>query len=177
MFGSGLAAEPLVLECLLGEILVYGYRKRVRMRATNSASSSLLRVRLQQCVDEVFGVVGDILPVPLMKDDLCTRALLDQILKVFGAEWAIAAEKGVGYDAQGPHVDWLAVTLLEHDLWGGVAEGASHGGKDFILCIEHLRDAEVGEDKVGVRVGSEVEEVLRLEICDQSISSMCYDDR
>ena len=146
------------------------------MGVTNSAGSSLLRVRLQQGVDEVFGVVGDILPVPLMKDDLCTGALLDQILKVLGAEWAIAAEKGVSNYAQGPHVDWLAVALLEHDFWGGVAEGASHGGEDFILCIEHLRDAEVGEDKVGVRIGGEVEKVLRLEICDQSISSVCYDD-
>lgn len=122
----------------------------------------------------MFGVVRDIFPIPLMKDNLCARALLDQILEVLRAERAITTEKGISDYAQGPHIDWLAVALLQHDFWGGIAERAGHGGEDFVLCIEHLGDAKVGEDEVRVWVGGEVEEVLRLEICDQSISSGQY---
>lgn len=141
-----------------------------------STGSSLLWVCLQQGVDEVFRVVGDILPIPLMKDNLCAGALLDQILEVLGAERAITTEKGISDYAQGPHIDWLAVALLEHDFWGGIAEGAGHGGEYFVLCVEHLGDAKVGEDEVGIWVGGEVEEVLRLEICDPSISSGKYSE-
>lgn len=105
----------------------------------------------------MFSVVGDILPVPLMEDNLRTTTLLDQVLEVLGAEWAITTEKGVSDDSEGPHIDWLAVALLKHDFWGCVAERPSHGGEDLVLCVEHLGDTEVGEDKVGVWVGGEVE--------------------
>ena len=88
-----------------------------------------------------------------MEDDLCARALLDQILEVLTAEWRVSAEKRVGDNAEGPHVDWLAMALLEHDFWGGVAKGAGHGGEDLVLGVEHLGDTEVGEDEVGLWVG------------------------
>lgn len=131
---------------------------------TYSTRSSAFWVRLQQGIDEMLSVVGDILPVPLVEDNLCAGALLDQVLEVLAAERRVAAEEGVGDDAHGPHVDGLAVALLEHDFWGGVAEGASHGGEDLVLGVEHLGDAKVGEDEVGVGVGGEVEKVLWLEI-------------
>lgn len=119
----------------------------------------------------MFGVVRDILPISLMKDNLGAGAFLDQIREVLRAEWAVTAEKGISDYAQGPHIDRLSVALLEHDFWGGIAKGAGHGGENFVLCIEHFGDAKVGEDEVGVWVGGEVKEVLRLEICNQQISS------
>lgn len=99
-----------------------------------------------------------------MEDDGGVGALLDEVLQRLGAEGRVAAEKRVGDDAQGPHVHGLAVAALQHDLGGGVAEGAGHGGEDLVLAVEHLGDAKVGEDQVGVVVLCQVEQVLGLEV-------------
>ena len=112
----------------------------------------------------MLSIIANILPIPLMEDDLGTATLFDQILQVLTAEWRISAEEGVGDDSQGPHVDRLSVALLEHDFWGGVAEGTGHGGEDFIFGVKHLGDTEVGEHEVRLWVGGEVEEILWLEI-------------
>ena len=119
---------------------------------------------MQQAEDKVLGVLADVLPVPLVEDDRAVGAFLDEILQCLGTEGRVAAEQRVGDDAQGPHVDGLAVAALQHDLGGGVAEGAGHGGEDLVLAVEHLGDAKVGEDQVGVVVLCQVEQVLGLEV-------------
>ena len=99
-----------------------------------------------------------------MEDDGGVGALLNEVLQRLGAEGRVAAEQRVGDDAQGPHVNGLAVAALQHDLGGGVAERASHGGEDLVLAVEHLGDAKVGEDQVGVVFLCQVEQVLGLEV-------------
>lgn len=91
-------------------------------------------------------------------------ALVDEILEVLGPEWRVTAQEGVGDDTQGPHIHRLAVALLEHDLGGGIPERASHGGENLVLGAEHLCDAKIGEDEVGIGLFGEVEQVLRFEI-------------
>lgn len=119
---------------------------------------------LQQVHDEVFRVLGDILPVPLVEHYLSVAALVDQVLEVLRAEWGVTAQKGICDDAHRPHVDGLSVALLQHNFRGGVAERAGHCGEDFVLGVEHLRNAEIGQDQVGVGRLAEVQQVFGLEI-------------
>lgn len=114
--------------------------------------------------NEVLCIVTDILPVSLMENDFGVGALLDQILKVLATERRVTAQKGVGDYAQGPHVYWLSVTLLQHNFRGGISKGASHGGEYFIAGVEHLGDTKISKDKVGVGVVCKVKEVLGFEI-------------
>ena len=137
MVGGGLAAEPDVPEGLFGR-------------------GAAVRVRLQEAGDEVFGVFADVFPVPLVEDDARRFALFDQVGEAFAPEGRVAAEEGVCDDAEGPHVDGFAVALLQHYFGGGVAEGACHRREDSFVRVEHLGDAEVGEDEGGVGFRSEV---------------------
>lgn len=91
-------------------------------------------------------------------------ALVDKILEILGAEWRVTAEEGVGDDAQRPHVHGLSVALLKHHLGGGIAKRPSHGGEDLILGTEHLCNAKIRQDEVGVRLLGSIEKVLRFEI-------------
>jgi hypothetical protein len=91
-------------------------------KITHVARPALFRLRPQQVHDEVLGVVADVLPVPLVEHHAAGAALVDEVLEVLGAEGRVAAEQGVGDDAERPHVDRLAVALLEHHLGGRVAE-------------------------------------------------------
>ena len=91
-------------------------------------------------------------------------ALVDEVGKRFAAEGRVPAQKRVRDHAERPHVDGFAVPLLEHDLGCGVAEGSGHRGEDFVLGIEHLGDAKVGEDEGGVIVVGKIEEILWFEI-------------
>jgi hypothetical protein len=56
------------------------------------------------------------------------------------------------------------MALLDHDLRRGVAEGPGHGGEDLIFGIEHLGNAKVGEDKGGVVIVGEIEEVFWFQV-------------
>jgi hypothetical protein len=114
--------------------------------------------------DKVLGVVADILPVSLVENDRAIGAFSDQVLKVFASEGRVAAEQGVGDDTHGPHINGLAVTLLAHHFGGGIAKRACHSLEGLALAIEHLGDAEISKDEIGVGVLAQVEQVLGLEI-------------
>jgi hypothetical protein len=98
-----------------------------------------------------------------VEDDLFVAALFDQFAHVLTAEWRVSAQQSVGDDAEGPQVDWFAMSLLLHDFWGCVAKGASHCGEYFV-GVEHFGDAEIGEDQFRVWRARQVEEIFRLKI-------------
>ena len=100
-----------------------------------------------------------------MEHHAAGAALVDEVLEVLGAEGRVAAEQGVGDDAERPHVDRLAVALLEHHLGRRVAEGPGHGRKHLVLGAERLCNAEIRQHQVRVEVLGEVEEVLGFEVC------------
>lgn len=58
-------------------------------RKTYGACCSGIGVRLEKGVDEILGIVADVLPVSLVEDDLGARTLLNQILQVLTAEWRV----------------------------------------------------------------------------------------
>lgn len=91
-----------------------------------------MRVRLEKSHDEFLGLLADILPIPLVKDDSTIFTLVDEICKVLASEWRVTAEKGICNDTHRPHVDWLAMSPLEHDFGSCVAERSSHGLEDAI---------------------------------------------
>jgi hypothetical protein len=80
-----------------------------------------------------------------VEDDSSVLGLFNQIGQVLAAERRVTAEKSVGDDAEGPHVDGLAMSLLEHDLGCGIAKGASHGFENAVGAVEMLGDSKVGE--------------------------------
>ena len=82
-----------------------------------------------------------------MEDDSAVLGLFDQIGQVLAAEGRVTAEKSVGDDTEGPHVDGLAMSLLEHDLRCCVAKRASHGFENAVGAVEMLGDSKVGEYK------------------------------
>lgn len=125
---------------------------------------TLGRIRLQQREDEVLGVLRNIAPVALVEDDLSASALFNQIGQVLGTEGRVSAKQGVGDNTEGPHVDGLAVTLLKHNLWGGVAEGARHAGQNLAGAIQHLGNTEICEDQRRMGVGTEVEKVFGFQV-------------
>lgn len=45
--------------------------------------------------------LGNVLPVPIVKLDLCARRFANQLLRVFGPERSITAKEYVGDDAEG----------------------------------------------------------------------------
>jgi hypothetical protein len=99
-----------------------------------------------------------------VENDPTVLALLDQIGQVLRPEGRVTAQQCVGNDTHGPHVYGLPVSLFEHDLRGGVAKRACHGGEDFVFRIKHFGDAKVGEHEGRVRVFGEVEEVLGFQV-------------
>jgi hypothetical protein len=161
---GSLAAEPDVLQCLL--VLVSPvYRQSLAL--PHLTRRPLVLIRLEQLCDEVLGILADFLPVALMEDNATILALFNQICEVLGSERRVTAEKSVGDDTHGPHVDGLAVAFLQHNLRRRISEGASHGGQHLVLGVEHLSDTEIGQHKGGVGFACEVKKVLRLEICEQ----------
>ena len=135
------------------------------IKRTCLARRPLFRLRPQQVVDKVFGIITDVLPIPFVVHHAAGTAFVDEVLEALGAERRVAAEQGVGDDAERPHVDGLAVALPEHHLGRRVAERARHGGEHLILGAERLRDAKVGQDQVRICGFGEVEKVLRFEVC------------
>lgn len=115
-------------------------------------------------VDEVLGIITDILPVPLVIHHAAGAALVDEILEVLGSERGIAAKQGIGDDAKRPQVDGLAVALLEHHLGRRIAEGPSHGREHLILGPERLRNAKVCQDQFRIGCSGAIEKVLGFEI-------------
>jgi hypothetical protein len=117
----------------------------------------LVLIGLQQLRDEVFRFLAHFLPVALVEDDTTVLAFLNQICEVLRPEGGVTAEQCVGDDSHRPHVDRLAMSLLHHDFWCCISEGASHGSQHLVLRVQHLRDTEVSQHKGGVSFASEVE--------------------
>lgn len=128
------------------------------------ASGPLVGVGLQQLCDELLCIFTDFLPVALVEDNTAVLALLNQVCKVLGPEWRVTTEQCVGDDSHGPHVDRLAVALLQHNLRRCVTKRTSHGGQHLVLRVEHLGDTEVSQHKGRIRFASDIEQVLGLEI-------------
>mmetsp|Transcript_41282 Transcript_41282/g.102334 ORF Transcript_41282/g.102334 Transcript_41282/m.102334 type:complete len:327 (-) Transcript_41282:45-1025(-) len=138
------ALDPFVLEHLLGR-------------------EALARVNLEQLVDEVLGVLGDVVPpgggvVVAARHDLLEKGW--HLLLVEGGE---AAEQDVQDHAHRPHVHLDAVALGGEDLGRHVA-GRAAGRLHDSLLTHHLGQPEVGQldRRIGRRRG--VEQVLRLEV-------------
>lgn len=83
---------------------------------TYLAGWSLVWIWLQKQFDELLGFWTDLLPIALMENDTAVLALLNQIGQVLGPERGVTAQKGVGDDAHGPHINRLPVTFLKHDF-------------------------------------------------------------
>jgi len=135
-----------------------------RGEKTYLAGPAFLRLGPQQVVDEILGIVADVLPVPFVIDHAAGAALVDEVLKMLGSERGVAAKQGIGNDAERPEVDGLAVALLEHHLGGRIAERPSHSREHLILGPERLRDAKVCQDQFRIRCSGAVEEILGFEI-------------
>ena len=86
------------------------------------ASGSIVSIRLQKITNKVLRIITNILPVSLMENDSGIAAFIDEILEILASERRISAEESVGNDSKGPHVYWLSMTLLQHDLWGCVSK-------------------------------------------------------
>lgn len=56
------------------------------------AGASKSRVSNNQAVDEILGVLADILPVPLVEDDRRARAFVKQVSDVLASEGRVATE-------------------------------------------------------------------------------------
>jgi hypothetical protein len=82
-----------------------------------------------------------------VEDNSSVLGLFDQISQVLAAERRVTAEKSVGDDSERPHVDRLAMSLLEHDLGCCVSKGAGHGLENAVGAVEMLGDSKVGEYK------------------------------
>jgi hypothetical protein len=132
---------------------------------TYSTCSSILRLGNQQSHDEILGLLADILPVAFVEDYSAVLGLFDQVGQVLAAERRVTTEKSVGNDAERPHVDRLAMSLLEHDLGCCVAKRAGHGLENAVGAVEMFGDSKVGEYKSRVVGLCQVEEVLGFEIC------------
>lgn len=139
-------------------------QRNMDLRREYLAGRSIIGIWLQKMANEVLRIITDVLPVSLMEDNCCIAALFNQVLKALASEGRITAKQSVGNDAEGPHIDRLSVTFLQHHFWSCVAEGSCHCGEDFVLGVQHFCNTEIGENEVGVSIAGEVEEVFRLEI-------------
>jgi hypothetical protein len=72
--------------------------------------------------NEVLRITADILPIPLVENDAPVTAFLDEVLEILASEGRVSAKESVGNDTEGPHINRLAVPLLQHDFWGGVTK-------------------------------------------------------
>lgn len=112
---------------------------------TYCTCGSVLGLGHQQSHDEVLGLLTDILPVAFVEDNSAVLGLFDQVCQVFAAERRVTAEKGVGNDTKRPHIDRLAMSLLEHDFGCCVTKGTSHGLENAVRAVEMFGDAKVCE--------------------------------
>lgn len=55
----------------------------------------VLRLGLQKPQNEILSVIADVLPVTLMEYNVAAAALVDEVLKVLGAEWRVAAKESI----------------------------------------------------------------------------------
>lgn len=101
-------------------------------KETHLTRPPILRLRPQEFQNEILRIVANVLPVALVEDDAAGGALVDQVRQVLGAEGRVAAQERVRDDAQGPHVDGLAVALLQHHLRRRVPERPGHGGQHLV---------------------------------------------
>jgi hypothetical protein len=137
---------------------------------TYLAGGAVLRVGLQEFSNEELGILADILPVPLMENDSAVAALLNEIGQALAAEWRVSTEQGVGDNTERPHIHSLSVSFLKHDLRRSISERTRHGVEHGIPGIEHLCDTEIREHQGRIGIGSEVEKVLGLQVCDWRLS-------
>lgn len=81
-------------------VAVFGDVRSAQHNMTGSylACPPVLWLGLQKPQNEVLGVVANVLPVALMEDNAAAAAFVDEVLKVFGAEWRVAAEEGIRYN-------------------------------------------------------------------------------
>lgn len=136
------------------------------------AGPSLVRLRDKETVDKILRIRADILPVSLVEHDAAPCALIKKVLQVLASEGRVAAKQGVGDDAHRPHVYRLSVALLGHHFGGRITKRSSHGLECFVLAIQRLGNAEIGQDEIRVVFSSNVDEVLRLKICDFMLVSL-----
>lgn len=133
------------------------------------AGPSLLRLWDKKTVDKVLCISADVLPVSLVEDDVAPCALVKKILKVLASEGGVAAEQGIGDNAHRPHVHGLSVALLGHHFRGRIAKRSSHSLECFVLAVQRLGNTKIGQHEVGVVFGSNIDEILRLEICNSTL--------
>ena len=99
-----------------------------------------------------------------MEDDTTILAFLDQICEVFRPEWRVTAKQCVGDDSHGPHVNRLAMSLLQHNFRCRVTKGASHSSQHLVLRVKHLGDTKVSQYERRVGFACKVEQIFGLEI-------------
>ena len=83
--------------------------------------------------NEVLCILADILPIPLVEDDSGVGAFFDKVLEIFATERRVSTEESIGDNAKGPHIHWLAVAFLEHDLRSCIAKGTGHSCENFVF--------------------------------------------
>lgn len=142
---GGFTLQPWVLESLLGR-------------------NAVCRVGMKEGEDEVSGILGDVAPVAVVEDNPAAAGLFDQVGEVLRAERRVTAEKGVGDNSQRPHVDGLAVALLEHNFRRGISKRSSHAGEELGGGFQHLGNTKVCKDEGRVGCGGKVEEVFGFQV-------------
>jgi hypothetical protein len=60
--------------------------------------------------DKVLGIVADILPIPLMKDNGAGKAFFKQVWEIVTLERGVPREKGIRDNPDRPHIRRLAMT-------------------------------------------------------------------
>jgi hypothetical protein len=127
---------------------------------------ALSRVDGQAALDELTSLNTDTAPV-LDRGEavVCDQNGLHFFQIAVAIEGCVSAEQEVGYHADRPDVDGLAVAALSEDLWRHVARCAAGCGQDVELLFVHdAAEAEVGDEQVGVVFGGAEEEVLGFEV-------------
>lgn len=162
VIAGSLAAKPNVLQRLL---CLVSPADRKSLALPYLTRGPLVLIRLEQLCNEVLGILADFLPIALMEDHTAVLAFLNQICEVLGSERRVTAKKSISDDTHGPHIDGLAMALLQHDFRRRISEGASHGGQHLVLGVEHLSDTKISQHKGGVSFACKVKKVLWLEIC------------
>lgn len=107
-----------------------------------------------------------------MEHDAASCALIKKILQVLASEGGVTAEQGVGDDAHRPHVYGLSMAFLGHHFRGRITKRSSHGLECFVLAVQRLGNTKIGQHEIGVVFGSNIDEVLRLEICNFTLASL-----
>lgn len=124
---------------------------------------TLTGVGLEKGEDEFFGILGHIAPVAIVEDDSAATGLLNQVGQVLRPEWRVTAEKSVGDNAHGPHVDGLSVALLKHNLRRSITKRPSHARENLGGVFQHFCDTKVCQHQ-GRLTRSEIKEVFGFQV-------------